>query len=441
VTTLRRNSSRSAPRKDKQPRRETLLQAGGIVVLLALGMYIAITSYSGVPLRKYDKAYAIVPNVGNLILHDQVRIGGVRVGQIAGLDITHDGKARLTLQLDKGTDLPKDTSIAIRANGLLGARYVQLVPGSSHTLLPNDATLKANADALTFGLPETLDTFDKPTRAALGTDLRELGAGVLGRGQQLNDMLRVFAPALPHFRSVVGAIESRPGAVERLVPSLNETTQALNTNHVPIGEGFAPTAAALEPLVDHRADTQATLDAAPPALTATNQGLGEGIRLLAATRTLLDQANLTLPPAPAGLHALAGALRSAPEPLRRTDSLLQAAQPAIPGLLKITDAAAPLLQPLRQGLDSITTAANKIAPYDCDIVNFGVTFRSMTGFGGTSGPGPAGLPMAFRLQAVPPLPAESLRIPDPTAVLQREGYPPPCKFASTTYPTLPVKVP
>ena len=98
-------------------------------------VWTAVTSYSGVPLRDYDHYVVEVPATGNLIAHDQVRIGGVRVGQVEKTAITPDGKARLALQLERGTRLPADTQVVLRANGLLGARYVQLVPGASSRLL------------------------------------------------------------------------------------------------------------------------------------------------------------------------------------------------------------------------------------------------------------------------------------------------------------------
>src|SRR5207253_997437 len=144
-------------------------------------------AYNGVPGRSYSTVYVEVPQIGNLLQHDQVRIAGVRVGQVERRSITPDGHTRLALQLEPGVSLPADTTVAIRASGLLGARYVQLVPGRSTRVLASGSTIRAPGSSITIGLPEALDTFDAQTRGALGSTLGELGTGLLGHGTQLND--------------------------------------------------------------------------------------------------------------------------------------------------------------------------------------------------------------------------------------------------------------
>jgi hypothetical protein len=75
----------------------------------------------------------------------------------------------------------------------------------------------------------------------------------------------------------------------------------------------------------------------------------------------------------------------------------------------------------------------RLGRYGCDIENFGVVFRSMTGHGGT-GEGPIGPAMAFRLQTVPPSAGEVAGMKDDSGVVVRDGYPEPCKYLSTPYP-------
>jgi hypothetical protein len=144
---------------------------------------------------------------------------------------------------------------------------------------------------------------------------------------------------------------------------------------------------------------------------------------------------VTLPAAPGGLRAATALLRESPEPLRRTTALLKTAGPAIPAVLKITAGATPLLEPLHELFSDTDAIVNQVAPYGCDIENFGAVFRSMTGMGGF-GEGPNGPAMAFRLQAAAPLPGEALSMKDPTGMLHRDGYSPPCKFLSTPYNTV-----
>jgi phospholipid/cholesterol/gamma-HCH transport system substrate-binding protein len=65
-----------------------------------------------------------------------VRIAGVKVGSVSGSRIDPQNfNAELVLRVDRGLKLPADTSAEITSEGLLGGKYVSLVPGGSDRLL------------------------------------------------------------------------------------------------------------------------------------------------------------------------------------------------------------------------------------------------------------------------------------------------------------------
>ena len=95
-----------------------------------------------------------------------------------------------------------------------------------------------------------------------------------------------------------------------------------------------------------------------------------------------------------------------------------------------------MLSPLQRGLTDLIPMLGQIAPYGCNIENFGAVFRSVTGFGGT-GTGPNGPAMEFRLTAVPPGGLQGLvGAIDSSGLTSRDGYPPPCRYLSGPYPTI-----
>jgi virulence factor Mce-like protein len=428
------------PTRTRRRRRETesalrgSLWGLGVAVVLGIAGYFAISSYSGVPGRDYETFYATAPSAANLLQHDPVRIAGVRVGQVLGRTTTSSGGARIELQLDPDTQLPADTKVKVRANGLLGARYVQLIPGTSHDMLANGATIRGARNAVTFGLPETLDAFDPRTRAALAGMVGGLGEGLLTHGNDLNEAVHLSSTNMPGFQKLIADVLERPGAARRLLPALDSAVAPLNASRDDIANGIVPLDVALAPFVDRRDAVQRTLAEAPSTLAAADSGLTRGRTLLGAARSLATEASVTLPTAPAGLRTTAALLREARTPLVRTNTLLKAAEPAVPGALRITKALKPILDPTRAALDNLTPMVNQIAPYGCDIRNLGVTFRSMTGFGGV-GEGPGGSAMQFRLQAISPLPTEAAGVTDNTGLLIRDGYPEPCKYLGGTYPS------
>lgn len=419
-------------RRDTEPPARSLVK--GLATLAALGavIYIGLTAYNGVPGRRYSYVEARVPAIGNLIRHDPVRIAGVRVGQVQTLGLDGAGHPRIKLQIEPGVHLPSDTDVRVRANGLLGARYVQLIPGTSTTMLRDGSTLTAAPDALSFGVPDALDTFDPATRASLGDMVRGLGAGLLGHGVALNEGLSLVGDATPRFTALAVAVTRRPGAAERLVPALGRLMTTLSKSRQELAAMFAPAARAVEPFADSgRAGLRASLDRAPGALAAATGGLGRGRRLLASAHALAVSAKDVLPTVPRGLTAATALLHAAPPSLDRAAALLRSASPAVPAALRLTDAARPVLAPVTKLTSQSRPMLRYIAPHACDITNFATVMRSMTGFGGV-GEGPVGPSMEFRAQVIPV--AEVLSAGGALDPAKKVAYAPPCTFLSKQYP-------
>src|SRR5256714_2961331 len=81
-----------------------------------------------------------------------VRISGIKIGSIVGE--TLDSKtflARLRLSIDPSVKLPDDTVAEIVSAGLLGDKYLSLVPGGSETLIPAGGQNKDTQTSGTLG--------------------------------------------------------------------------------------------------------------------------------------------------------------------------------------------------------------------------------------------------------------------------------------------------
>jgi phospholipid/cholesterol/gamma-HCH transport system substrate-binding protein len=427
--------SRSRRRRDTEPPGRTLAKAALAIVVVAVLVGLALSIYHGVPWVGYKTIYATVPETGDLLPHDPVRIAGVQVGQVSGITLSGSGDARLQLQIDPGTKLPPGTTFALRADGLLGSRLVQLIPGHGTGDLPAGATLHGNRTTLTYGVPDALNVFNTQTRGRLGEMVSGFGEGLLGRGTALNGTIhQIAAESAAAQRLVAGLVG--PGQLPQLVPALQSMMAPLDAARSDIAGMLSPASAALQPFVSERGAVQAALDRAPGALDAASAGLSNGERLLDAADALSVQAQAVLPSAPAGLDATTTLLRTSRPALGRARSLLVAARPAVPAALRITSAVSPVLSPLGQALGRATPVSEQVAPYGCNLENFGAVIRSMTGFGGSANVpgGPGGPAMAFRLEVIPAGPQQMFGVKDST-LMKRVGYSRPCAYLSTTYPT------
>ena len=78
-------------------------------------------------------------NIGQLKLRAPVKLAGVRVGTVSGIELEPDKlQALVSLSIDKRFNkIPDDSSAAIFTSGLLGDQYVSIQPGGSPDVFKN----------------------------------------------------------------------------------------------------------------------------------------------------------------------------------------------------------------------------------------------------------------------------------------------------------------
>ena len=97
-------------------------------------------------------------DVAGLDAKSTVRLAGVRVGKVSKIRLSPDGKAVVDMDLDRDVDLRQGATASIANLGLLGEKYVELVPGPvGAPELPEGTTLKGD-------LPVSFDQITKLAR-------------------------------------------------------------------------------------------------------------------------------------------------------------------------------------------------------------------------------------------------------------------------------------
>lgn len=113
---------------------ETLL--GAVVLIVAVGFLAFAYNTSQVQQSGGYELIARFDKVDGLERGSDVRISGIKVGTV--LDQTLDPetyRAEVRFSLREDIQLPADTSAAVVSNGLLGGKYLALVPGGDIEML------------------------------------------------------------------------------------------------------------------------------------------------------------------------------------------------------------------------------------------------------------------------------------------------------------------
>lgn len=131
---------------------ETLV--GCFLLFSILALSILALKVSGLGLRPSAKGYeimAVFDNIGGLKIRSPVTLSGVRVGEVAKIQIDPTTfKALVLLRISERQDkLPVDTSASIYTQGLLGSNYISLSPGfDEQAFLKNGSTITNTHSAI-----------------------------------------------------------------------------------------------------------------------------------------------------------------------------------------------------------------------------------------------------------------------------------------------------
>src|SRR5947208_15965533 len=124
----------------------------GAVVLVVAALFLFF-AYNTSQLRSV-KGYELTADferIDGIRDGGDVRVSGIKIGSIVAQ--TLDPKtflARLQLSVDPSVKLPDDTVAEIVSAGLLGDKYLSLVPGGSDTLIPAGGRIKYTQSSVTL---------------------------------------------------------------------------------------------------------------------------------------------------------------------------------------------------------------------------------------------------------------------------------------------------
>lgn len=129
----------------------------GLAALLMLALKVANVDTLGGP--EGYRVNARFDNVGGLQVRSPIKMGGVLVGRVTGIDYdTKSFQAVVAMKIDaRFVELPRDTAASIYTAGLLGEQYVNLDPGGEEVYLRDGDTLEMTQSAVI--LERTLQEF------------------------------------------------------------------------------------------------------------------------------------------------------------------------------------------------------------------------------------------------------------------------------------------
>jgi ABC-type transporter Mla subunit MlaD len=200
-----------------------------LVVLVAV--FLAYNANQGLPFVPTYALKAELPSAANLVVGNDVRIGGSRVGFVSDIRARRreDGSSVAVLDLTLERDvapLPRDSTMIVRPRSALGLKYVEITRGRSRQGFEDGETIpisSATPEAVEFD--EVLNMFDEPTREAVAANTTGFGDAFAGRGESINTAIGAFRPLLRDIVPVAENLSAPETNLRRLFGELGDAAR------------------------------------------------------------------------------------------------------------------------------------------------------------------------------------------------------------------------
>ncbi|RVW01388.1 MCE family protein [Rhodococcus xishaensis] len=229
------------------------------------------------------KFIARFTDVTSLNEGDEVRIAGVRVGQVTKIEIVDDREAQVEFTVSDRDWLPATTTATIRFRNLVGQRYIALEQGTGqqgHKMtagetIPLDRTKSAvNLTTLFNGFRPLFQTLspDDVNRLSYqiiqvfqgeGGTIEELVANTASLTNTIADKDRVIGELIINLEKVLDTVNQRDEQVDQLIVNTERLVSGLNADRDMVGQSVQSlselTAATADLIVPTRPSIQGSI--------------------------------------------------------------------------------------------------------------------------------------------------------------------------------------
>ncbi|WP_084262621.1 MCE family protein [Actinomadura formosensis] len=220
------------------------IRLGIFVVITSVATGVLAMTIANVRFRETRGYKAIFSDVTGLLENDDVRVAGVRVGQIEKIRLYRGSQAEVTFRVERDgplkVGLPSSTQAQIRYRNLMGQRYLALTDGAgqANDYLKPGGTIPISQTRPALDLTTLFNGFRPLFRALEPKDVNTLAMQIVqvlqGEGGTINSLLahvasltntladrdRVIGQVIDNLNTVLGTIDERHTEVNRLITDL-----------------------------------------------------------------------------------------------------------------------------------------------------------------------------------------------------------------------------
>jgi phospholipid/cholesterol/gamma-HCH transport system substrate-binding protein len=267
-------------------------------------LVVTIGNLSFADKREY---HAVFTDVTAVVEGDDVRIAGVRVGSVTGIDIEDRDLANVSFEVDSSVSLTQSTQAQIRYRNLIGQRYLALSPGEGSTApLEDGDTIPVSQTEPALDLTVLFQGFQPLFEAMSPDDVNKLAYEIIqvlqGEGgtvenllartssltQELADRDRLIGDTIDNLNGVLTTFGAKDEELSQTITTLQQFATGLKNDR----RAILGSLAAVSELAMETADL---VSDARPSLTEDVRQLRRLATNLSANKAVLDRELQILP--------------------------------------------------------------------------------------------------------------------------------------------------
>ncbi|MGE5408584.1 MAG: MlaD family protein [Syntrophothermus sp.] len=344
-----------------------VLAAAGIVMVLGIFIQQKASLPSWLPIvgeefehvsAEFSTAQAVTPGQGQA-----VDIAGIQVGKVSSVEL-EDGHAVVGMEIEpKYMELiHPNATLLLRPKTGLNDMVVEISPGSGSETIEDGHEFTLAQTEPNTNLDALLSSLDADTRQYLQLLVAGGAQGIGGRGKQLGNALRRFAPFVHYTAKLNRAVAARRVELARVIHDFGLLTEELARHDADVRRFVTSSNAALGNFANQQQAIQESLQEFPSTLTALKGGLASADRFSQAAYPallkLIPQAQASTP----AFKALQSLFRQTTGPIR--DQIRPFTREIRPVLVHANEASQPFSKTVRNfgnALSSFNAFLNELA--------------------------------------------------------------------------------
>ncbi len=197
-----------------------LIRLGIFIVVTTLCTGLLVLTIGNISFGGRSEYRAEFVDATGVVEGDDVRIAGVKVGNVTDVSIEDRNRAIVSFTVDESAPLTQATNVAIRYRNLVGQRYLSLTqPIGEAAPLEEGATIPAARTTPALDLTVLFNGFKPLFQALSPTDINKLSYEIVqvfqGEGGTMESLLS-------HTASVTQTLADRDQVIDSLIDNLNE---------------------------------------------------------------------------------------------------------------------------------------------------------------------------------------------------------------------------